>query len=112
MFPGVAFGHGIEMAALYVGEYGLIMGIITGIICTFICTFIHVSHWYAISRSFGLYLILLVAYGLYDISGNISWSDILGIVIMILAFGFVFGLIPLYFGYFATCFVIKRIFKR
>jgi len=109
MFPGIAFGHGIEMLALYVGQYGLIMEIITGVIC---CTFIHVSHWYAISRFFGLYLIIIAAVFLYSITEITSWLDIPKIVIMSLAVGFAFGLIPLYFGFFATCFVLKRIFKR
>ncbi len=109
MFPGVAFAHaGIEMFALYVGQYGLIMGIISGVIYSFI----RVSHWYVISRSSGLYLIFLVAYSLYDITkgeGMFAWSDVALMAIITLAVGFVSGLIPLYFWHFAPCFLIERI---
>jgi hypothetical protein len=108
MFPGVAFAHGFEVVVLYMATPGLIMGIITGLICTFI----RMSHWWAITRSFVLYLTLLVAYSLYDISGSISWSDVSGIIFFILSFGFVFGGVSLYLGYVATCFILKRILKR
>ena len=107
MFPRVAEAHGAEQAAVLLGLIGFFVGLITGVICTFR----QVSFRYAISRSFGIYVLILMALGFFYFAGSIYWSELF-IVVLVFALGSLVGLIPLALGIVAMSSILNRFIKR
>ena len=91
--PSIAYAHGIETAARYIGLSALIFGLVGGFIC-------------GIRKSkvdsfllpvFGFYLLILFISAFF-LSGEIRLRDILEIVVGTVLFGIMFGFFPLLIG--------------